>query len=131
MKRFAVCAALLGLAAPANSSTPERAETGNEVFLPISNISVPIVDAGRMDGVLRLSIVLQTDNQKAADHLRAKMPQLRADGLSAAAEFARLYASPYSPVDVARLSSELLPALGGEGSGVHKILIVHVSAREV
>jgi hypothetical protein len=130
MKRPALFAALLCLAMPATASTPERAETGEESYLPLSDISVPIVDAGRLDGVLRVSIVLQTYNGEAADQLKEKMPQLHADSLSATAEFARLYASPYSPVDVQRLSEEIAPALRRNNMGIRKVLIVNVSAKE-
>ena len=131
MKRPALFAALLCLAMPATGATPERAETGKEVLLHLTDMSVPIVDAGRMDGVLRLSIVLQTDNQQAADALTAKMPEIQAETLSAASEFARLYASPYAPVDVERLIAELNPALNRQGTGIRKILITHVVAKEV
>lgn len=128
MKRIALFAALLGLAAPASGAAPEPAETGSEAFVTIPEISVPIVDAGRMDGVLRVSIVLQTHDIAAANRLSAQMPDLQAAGLSAAVEFARLYASPYTPVDVEKLSAELAPALVHGDAGVRKLLIVNVTA---
>lgn len=130
MKRAALFAALLGLAMPATATTPERIEAGTESYLPLSIIRVPIVDAGRMDGVLKLAVVLQTENASAAVQLKQKLPELNADGLSAAAEFARLYASPYTPVDVERLSAELTPALSRHGAGIRKVLVVHVTAKE-
>lgn len=119
----ALVAASVLSAAPGHAQTPEAAS-----FVIMEEISVPIVDAGRLDGVLRVSIVLQAHDVGGGANLARKMPELRAAGLSATIEFARLHASPFTPVDVNKLSAALTPALLGIDAGIAKVLIVKVSA---
>ncbi|HSX54535.1 MAG TPA: hypothetical protein VLG14_04480 [Sphingomonas sp.] len=99
-----------------------------ERFVAMDEISVPIVDAGRIDGVLRVSIVLEARDTAGAADLARRTPELRAAGLGAAIEFARLHASPFTPVDVRRLSEALAPALRRVDPAIARVLIVKVSA---
>lgn len=110
-------------------ATPVHAQgTQAATFVAMEEIAVPIVDAGRIDGVLRVSIVLEARDTAGAASLARKMPELRAAGLGAAIEFARLHASPFTPVDVRRLSGTLAPALRGVDGTIARVLIVKVSA---
>jgi hypothetical protein len=133
MKRSALFAALLCLAAPSASAALEGraatlADAAPDAMVEMAEIRVPIIDAGRLDGILRIKIVLQAQNKTAAARLPARMPELNAAGLSAAIEFARLYASPFSPVDVEKLVEALTPSLQRAAPGIAKIYIVHISA---
>ena len=110
-------------------ATPVHAQgTQAATFVAMEEIAVPIVDAGRIDGVLRISIVVEGRDTAGPASLARKMPELRAAGLSAAIEFARLHASPFTPVDVRRLSGTLAPALRGVDGTIARVLIVKVSA---
>jgi len=111
-------------------ATPGHAQEAQAAtFVAMEEIAVPIVDAGRIDGVLRVSIVLEARDIAGAAGLARKMPELRAAGLGAAIEFARLHASPFTPVDVRRLSGTIEPALRGVDGTIARVLIVKVSAR--
>ena len=119
----AFVAASIAGAAPGHAQQAQA-----ETFVAMQEISVPIVDASRIDGVLRVSIVLEAKDAAGAASLARRMPELRAAGLGAAIEFARLHASPFTPVDVRRLSGMLAPALRGVDPAIARVLIVKVSA---
>jgi hypothetical protein len=119
----AVIAASFAGAAPGHAQ-----QSQSTPFVTMEEISVPIVDASRLDGVLRVSIVLQARDVQEAANLARRMPELRAAGLSAVIEFARLHATPFTPVDVRKLSAALTPALVGVDRGITRVLIVKVSA---
>ncbi|WP_232493720.1 hypothetical protein [Novosphingobium kaempferiae] len=99
-------------------------------FLPLEEIDVPIVDGGRVDGVLHLTVVVQAKTGDDAAALGKRMPELRAAVLPAAIEFARLRASRFAPVDVARLSAMIAPPLKRVDAAIDKVLIVKVSAMQ-
>lgn len=133
MKRFALFAALLCLAAPATGTAPtspaqQATVVSTKSFVTLPEIRAPIVDAGQLDGVLRVSIVLQAQDEAAAARLSARLPELNADSLSAAIEFARLYATPFTPVDVEKLISILGPSLTQSDKDISQILVVKVTA---
>ncbi|HUD95462.1 hypothetical protein [Sphingobium sp.] len=119
----AVLAASIAIAAPGHA-----AEVQGTDFVTMDEISVPIVDASRVEGVLRVSIVLQMRDADGATRLAQRMPELRAAGLSAAVEFARLHASPFTPVDARKLAAAMTPALSRVDAGIAKVLIVRLSA---
>jgi hypothetical protein len=132
--RFAL-ALLLGLAAAALPAATgvALAMPGKPVgigsnFLPLPEISTPIVGESRVEGVLAVTLVLETKDQPTALALKNRMPELRADALAATIEFSRLYASGYLPVDAARLSKSLNAALKPRYPGVLRVLIVKVGA---
>ena len=58
----------------------------------------------------------------------ARLPALRANALAAAMEFARLYASPMTPVNVDRLASGITTALRRGDGQVARVLVVEVEA---
>jgi len=89
---------------------------------------VPIVEGARADGTLRIKLVLEARDAPTAEKLTSTLPLLRAAALAAGIEFARLYASPMMPVDVARLSADLTAALRRQEPGIARVLIVEVAA---
>ena len=118
----ATAASFVG-AAPGHAQPVEAA-----TFITMDEISVPIVDTARIDGVLRVSIVLQARDTDGAATLARRMPELRAASLGAAIEFARLHASPFTPVDANLLAAALASALRGVDASIARVLIVRVSA---
>ncbi|HKY80483.1 MAG TPA: hypothetical protein VJM09_03320 [Sphingobium sp.] len=119
----AVTSASIGNAASTQAQTPDL---GN--YVAMEEIGVPIVDAGRVGGTLRLSIVLQARDVQGAINLAGRKPELRAALLGAASEFARLHASPFAPVDAGKLAAALTPALRGVDPSITRVLIVKVFA---
>ena len=128
MTRSALTVSAFAAVSLASAAPVHAEETQAASFVAMEEISVPIVDAGRIDGVLRVSVVLQARDVAGAARLARKMPELRAAGLGAAIEFARLHASPFTPVNVHKLAGTLEPALRGVDGTIARILIVKVSA---
>ena len=104
------------------------AATGPSLLL--KEIVVPIVDGSRAYGRLRVKLVLVAHDAAAIAPLEAQMPELRETALIAAAEFARFYASPFAPVDAARLARDVGAALTSRDTGhaISRVLIVGVFA---
>jgi hypothetical protein len=98
-------------------------------LVPMDEIRVPIIDGDRADGTLLFKLVLVAKDEAAAAHATATLPALRSASLGAAVEFARLYASPLTPVDAMRLATDVTAALRGD-SGITRVLVVEVSARQ-
>jgi flagellar basal body-associated protein FliL len=110
-------------------ATDARAESATApAFVPMEEIAAPIVDTSHLDGVLRVSLVLQAKDAEAAADMTKKMPELRATTLAAMLEFGRLYASPLAPVDARKLSEHLNPALKKANPAIVNVLIVKVGA---
>lgn len=134
MRRFAqiagpICASLMALAGACLASPAQAQSAEALTFVRMKEISVPIIDAGRMDGILHITLVLQARTEGDVIPIRRKLAELRSAGLGAAIEFARLYASPYAPVDVERLSERMSEAMKNAVPEIDKVLIVEVSAR--
>ncbi|EZP80148.1 hypothetical protein BV97_03562 [Novosphingobium resinovorum] len=132
--RFFVPALLL-CAAPAFAANTEPRKAvelppPDPTFLPMEQIDAPIVDGGRVDGVLHVAITLQAKTADDAAALAKRMPELRAAALPATIEFARLRASRFSPVDVERLAGMIAPSVKRVDPAIDKVLIVKVSATE-
>lgn len=121
----ALAATSVACAPPADAQATQASP-----FVAMDEISVPIVDASRLDGVLRISITLQAHDASGAAKLAKRIPELRATSLSAAMEFARLHASPFTPVDARKLSAMLTPALQRVDDSIAKVLIVRLFALE-
>ncbi|KPH62811.1 MULTISPECIES: flagellar basal body-associated FliL family protein [Novosphingobium] len=128
----ALLAVTLGLAASAHAEDKKAdpLPPPDPSFLAMDDIDAPIIDSGRIDGVLHVSIVVKTKSAESAAELAKRMPELRAASLAAAIEFARLHASPFTPVNVARLSAMMSPPIKRLDAGIEKVLIVKVSATE-
>ena len=97
-------------------------------LVPMKEISVPIVDAGRIEGVLRFTLVLRARDAAGALLLKNAEPKLRAVALDAGMEFARLRASPFRAVDVWQLGADMNRALHDADAGVEQALFVRVIA---
>ena len=102
--------------------------TGEVHLVPMDEIRVPIIDGNRADGALRLKLVLEAADGAAAEKATASLPVLRSTAVASALEFARLYASPFMPVDASRLSEEMTTALRTQDSGISRVLLVEVAA---
>jgi flagellar basal body-associated protein FliL len=137
MTRSALAAALICTVAPLTCASAAHAQpVGDaaapmraEVLVDMKELAAPIVDAGRIDGVLRVQVTLQAPDASSAARLAGKMAELRAAGLSTLIEFARLYASQFNPVDVKKLSAALIPAFSRVEPSIVNVFIVKVSAR--
>ena len=92
-------------------------------------IVVPIIDSDRVEGALRVEIIVEAADAEAAARMSAELPVLRASGVAAASEFARLYASGFRTVNVEQLDHDLTAAMQAADPGVKRILIVEVSAK--
>jgi hypothetical protein len=133
--RRAVAALLLAAAVPAQAANTDPRNAAELLpvdtsFLALEPIDAPIVDGGRVDGVLHVTLVVQAKSEEAAAALAKRMPELRAAALPAAIEFARLRASRFAPVDVTRLAATIASPVKAVDPAIAKVLIVRVSASE-
>lgn len=105
---------------------------GKAAFVPLDEIVVPIVDGTRAYGRLRIKIVLIPHNPAALPLMTARVPQLRETALVATAEFARLYATPFAPVDAQRLSNDISVSLAARDRDhtVSRVLVVKLVAEQ-
>jgi len=108
----------------------EEAQTGGEELnlVPLDEIRVPIVDADRLDGTLRMKLVLQGKDAAARLTILEQMPVLRQAAVTAALEFARLDAGALRPVDARRLNGALTAALQRTQPAIGRVLMVEVAA---
>ncbi|MFC6622723.1 hypothetical protein [Novosphingobium panipatense] len=118
------------LAANTEPRQAEELPPPDPIFVSLEPIAAPIVDGGRVDGVLHLSIVIKAKSADDAAALGKNIPKLRAAALSAAIEFARLWTSRFTPVNVGRLAAMLKTSVKRADNAVDTVLIVKVSARE-
>ena len=128
-RRIATTVAVVALAATGTLAFAAPAADAEPHLVAMDEITVPIVDGGRMDGALTVKLVLGTGDADAADRVEAALPLLRSTSVAAALEFSRLYASPMAPVDAERLSNDLGQALRQAEPAVSRVLIVEVAAR--
>ncbi len=119
---FAIAAAL---ACVGNSPA---ASPGDPQLVAMGQIIVPIVGSGRLDGSMRLKLVIAATDAEALARLTERLPELRAITVAGTIEFSRLYASTQTPVNAAQLRSALKAALHAKDAGVADALIVEVSA---
>ncbi len=117
--------AATGASASEDGSQPAMDAT----FVAMPELVVPIVDGDRADGRLKIRIVVTAADVAAAARLKGAIPSLRESALASASEFARLRASPYKPVDVARLAQDLTRVLRDRNPDVASVLLIEVSAR--
>ncbi|HVJ03282.1 MAG TPA: hypothetical protein VM662_13950, partial [Sphingomonas sp.] len=87
-----------------------------------------IVEADRVAGALRFTLVLDAKDEAAAARMTAQLPALRATTVAAALEFARLNASGLRAVDAQQLDHDLTAALQTGEPGLSRVLIVEVAA---
>lgn len=133
-KRLLIASALSTAAAGggislAKGDVPPPQPLDREIFLvPVDEITVPIVDAGHLDGSLRLKIAVEATDAASRDRIGAQMPELRAASVAALTDFGRVYASSMTAVDAERLRARLGDALKRSQAGIKDVLIVQVSA---
>lgn len=132
-KRLLILASAIAAAAGASnvalaSSAEEGASTGEPHYVPLDTIEVPIVGSDRIEGSLRVKLVLDASDAGSADALAGRVPQLRAAAVAAAMEFSHLYASGLTPVDAQLLRSTLTAALKRQDPDVARVLVVEVAA---
>ena len=132
-KRLLILAAAIAAAAGVSnvalaSSAEESASMEEPHFVPLDAIEVPIVGSDRIEGTLRVKLVLAASDAGSADVLAERVPQLRTASLAATMEFSRLYASGLAPVDAQLLRSTLTEALKRQDPAVARVLVVEVAA---
>lgn len=115
-------------AAALGSNGGDASAGGGMHFIPMDGLDVPIVEGDRADGRLRLKLVLRASDEVGAQRIRAALPALREASLAAAIEFARLYATPFAPVDAGRLAHDMTAALHAQEQAIDTVLLVEVSA---
>ena len=129
-KNFAALLAATSLTLPGHSLAAETA--GGDAaprLVPLPTMSLPIIDADRVDGTLHLDLMVEASDAGAANRIAAHLPRIRSTSVAAALEFARLNASRHRTVDAERLSRALTEALHATEPGVSKVLVTRVSAR--
>ncbi|HEU0065912.1 MAG TPA: hypothetical protein VFQ57_01590 [Sphingomonas sp.] len=127
---FGALAATALIALPAQA--PASGGGGGEGALhlvPMREMRVPIVAGQRTEGRLMFTVVLQAHDAAGAARLEAQMPALREVLLADASEFARLYASPFTPVDAQRMAHEFTTVLHHQDAAVASVLLVKVAAQ--
>ncbi len=103
-------------------------EAPSVFLLPMAPLDVPIVEGDRSDGRLRLKLVLRAADAADLERLRGQLPALRETTLATASEFARLYATPFAPVNARLLARDMTRALCGRDATIRAVLLVQVAA---
>ena len=119
------------LAVPGGTATASGGgggASGELHLVDMDELSVPIIDGDRADGMLEFKLVLEARNDEAAQKLKETTPMLRSVALSTGIEFARLYASPMMPLDARHLATEMTRALQAQDAGITRVLLVEVMA---
>ena len=133
-KRVLIAAAATAAVTTGNAvAEAEPTGTGSSAdaahaFVALDPLAVPIVDSGRIQGSLNVSLVLGASDETAADALRGRGPEIRSALLAATLEFSRLHASGLAPVDARLLQTQLAEALRRTGAGSSRLLVVEVRA---
>ncbi|TFI57106.1 hypothetical protein E2493_16885 [Sphingomonas parva] len=128
-KRLLVAASVLAVAA-AGGAGMALASDGSEAaaggaFVPLEDVVVPIVSSDRVEGTLRVRMVVETADEAAVSE---RLPELRAASLAAAVEHSRLYASALAPVNAEQLGGDMTAALKQANPAVGRVLLTEVGA---
>lgn len=131
--RNAIILVMAGLIALGSDNAAQAAHGPGQprlgvTFVPLDEITTPIVGDSRIEGALSVTLVIEAKDARSAIALKSQMPRLRARSLTATIEFARLYASGFLPVDVQRLGADLNAALKPDHPGIARVLITRVIA---
>ena len=111
--------------AKAGTEAPER----EHHFVPLEAIEAPIIGLNRVEGALRVTLVLDAADAASAELIKARLPEIRAASVAASIEFSRLYASSFAAVDARKLSASMTAALKRAEPKIEQVLIVEVAAR--
>ncbi|MBO9516278.1 MAG: hypothetical protein J7549_19355 [Variovorax sp.] len=95
----------------------------------MDEVTVPIIDADRVNGALTFKLVIDAGSDETAKKISAELPVLRSATIAAGLEFARLNASALRAVDAQQLDRDLTAALKAAEPGLARVLIVEVEAR--
>lgn len=94
-------------------------EEGADGFVRLPELTVPILDDYRMEGVLSVTFVVQTEDARVRERFALRKPAAIDVYGRALTEFARIWVDASRPVDVGRLagalddaSKEFAPACG-------------------
>lgn len=132
MRGWLISAAVAATVAPAGVAGASGGESASALGLvEVAPIRVPIIDSGRITGDLNLKLMLRPAANASGAHGKGegdKAPAVRAALVSAALEFARLYASPFRAVDAGQLSAQLTAAAHGADPSVEQVLLIEISA---
>lgn len=130
MRRHFLLGSALIAALPLGGAQASNGEFESSLaFVPMEVISVPIVDAGNVQGILYFKVVLEAKNDASAEKLSESLPLIRAQALMVGSEFSRLSASPFLAVDAQRLSKDLNRSIGENDQEIARVLLVEVTAR--
>lgn len=97
-------------------------------LVPMEQVVVPIIEADRVSGNMRFTLVLEAHDAATAASVTAALPALRETTIATALEFARLNASGLRAVDAERLDHDLSAALKAADPGVSRVLLVEIAA---
>ena len=120
--------AAFSLSAAAASTASSGEPHGPAALVELGSLDVPIVDHGRVRGMLSLKLAMEAQDASAAQEMEAALPLLRASALEGAGEFARLYASPVNAVDNQRLVDFVGSAIRRGHPQVRQVLVVESRA---
>lgn len=98
-------------------------------FVTLDEIAAPIVGSDRIEGTLRVTLVIEAADAEAAADFADRLPELRAASLAATHEFSRLHASAYAAVNAEQLRHELTVALKRTHPRIAQVLVVELTAR--
>lgn len=126
---LAIALSILTGAGVAVAADPNAITTGNPYFVPMPEITIPIVGLSRIEGTLNATLTLEVGDVDAIAAISAKMPELRAASLATALEFGRLHASGFTAVNAEQLNADLTAALRQVHPEVGSVLIVKLSAQ--
>lgn len=128
----AIASAAIGAGSVAAASDGETAAAHAEEpnFVALEEIAVPIVGTDRIEGSLRVKLVVQAAEASGAAKLTDRLPELRAATIAATLEFSRLYASAFTPVNAERLRADLAAAVKRANPAATGVLIVEVAAQK-
>lgn len=112
----------------ASAARGSSASSAEPQLLVMAPITVPIVGSDRLDGSLRMKLVIAASDPTALANLTERVPELRAVSVAGAIEFSRLYASARTPVNAVQLRAALTAALKADNPSVADVLIVEISA---
>lgn len=130
MRRHFLLGSALIAALPLGGAQASNGEFESSLaFVPMEVISVPIVDAGNVQGILYFKVVLEAKNDASAEKLSESLPLIRAQALMVGSEFSRLSASPFLAIDAQRLSKDLNRSIGENDQEIARVLLVEVTAR--
>ena len=94
-------------------------------LVPLDEVVVPIIGSDRIEGTLRLRMVVETGDEAA---ISSRLHELRAASVAAAVEHSRLYTSALAPVNAEQLGGDMTAALKDANPAVGRVLLTEIGA---